>query len=281
MKKLFTILFLLIVSSVSSDLLAQTAYWKDGFEDTRFPSGSSSTLTATEVQDTNGVWILYCTYRTSSSSGLPIGTYDIRIAKPTTTGIPAGTFAYLVTPKVTEGVGKVTFYEGRSGKLVTIEKSSDEGKTWIFVDTVRTIKDSQTNPQYNTVNVNDNKANRIRFSNQWTSDCDIDEVTLYKYSGGNSVNNNKTFPIEFKLDQNYPNPFNPSTNISFSLPVGSNIKIAVYNTIGQEIAVLREGFLPAGYHEVSFKGNNLPTGIYVYRLIMPGQILSKKMVLNK
>ena len=74
------------------------------------------------------------------------------------------------------------------------------------------------------------------------------------------------FPLAFVLMQNYPNPFNPSTKIKFSLPKPETVKIEVYDIIGQKIQTLLNKTMPAGYHEVQFNGQNLSSGIYLYRI---------------
>jgi len=73
-------------------------------------------------------------------------------------------------------------------------------------------------------------------------------------------------PEDFVLSQNYPNPFNPLTKIRFDLPKPVTVKIKVYNIIGQKIKTLLDKPMPAGYHEVEFNGQNLSSGIYLYRI---------------
>jgi len=73
-------------------------------------------------------------------------------------------------------------------------------------------------------------------------------------------------PTAFVLTQNYPNPFNPSTEIRFGLPVAANVRLAVFNVLGQEVALLASGVLPAGVHSRTFDAAVLPAGIYFYRL---------------
>jgi len=94
-----------------------------------------------------------------------------------------------------------------------------------------------------------------------------------------SVEATPEIPAQFELEQNYPNPFNPSTNISFSLNKEGMTKLVVYNLIGQEVATLLNRSMQAGNHSMKFDASNLPTGVYIYRLITPEQSLTKKMML--
>ncbi len=71
-------------------------------------------------------------------------------------------------------------------------------------------------------------------------------------------------PVEFVLNQNFPNPFNPSTSITFSLPVNSNVQISLYNTLGQKIAELVNLNFPAGTHQVDYTVKGLSSGTYIY-----------------
>jgi len=91
---------------------------------------------------------------------------------------------------------------------------------------------------------------------------------------------------EFALHNNYPNPFNPSTTISFNLPRPGNVRLAVFNVLGQEVKELTNGFYPAGKHEVTWDGTNssgvkAASGIYFYALQAGGTRMIKKMVLGK
>ncbi len=89
----------------------------------------------------------------------------------------------------------------------------------------------------------------------------------------------KTIPQNFVLEQNYPNPFNPSTNISFSLPMTSTVKLQVLDVLGHEVAMLINGRLEAGVHQITFVSQELSSGVYFYRLQAGAQVIMKKMVL--
>lgn len=87
--------------------------------------------------------------------------------------------------------------------------------------------------------------------------------------------------MSYQLSQNYPNPFNPATKIDYYLPSSGNIRLTIYNMLGEEISVLEEGYKAQGYHTANFNGNNLPSGIYIYRLNTGTINLTRKMILLK
>ena len=59
-------------------------------------------------------------------------------------------------------------------------------------------------------------------------------------------------PNQYELSQNYPNPFNPSTTIRFSLPKQTQLKINLYNMLGELVETIAEGNYEAGNHKVTF-----------------------------
>lgn len=92
-------------------------------------------------------------------------------------------------------------------------------------------------------------------------------------------------PKEFLLIQNYPNPFNPITHINFGLPARTWVQLKVYDMLGNEIANLIDEEKEAGYYSVDFSATsgatNLPSGVYIYQLAVPGFTQARKMVLTK
>ncbi len=86
---------------------------------------------------------------------------------------------------------------------------------------------------------------------------------------------------DYILFGNYPNPFNPATSISFELRKASELRLNIYNILGQFTAEAAGGFFNKGKHTVYFDGSELPSGIYFYSLESNGVRLTKKMALIK
>jgi len=105
----------------------------------------------------------------------------------------------------------------------------------------------------------------------------VDFNGTYAYSDEVEIEVNG--PLTFDLAQNYPNPFNPSTSIKYSVPESGNIRLSVFNIVGEEVAVLVNGFSQSGFFEVTFDASNLPSGVYLYKLQSANSVQMMKMVL--
>jgi len=88
-------------------------------------------------------------------------------------------------------------------------------------------------------------------------------------------------PTDFELSQNYPNPFNPTTAINFSLAKAGNVTLKVYNSLGQEVTTLVDGFKNAQNYKVTFDASKLSSGVYYYSLSSGNFVQTKKMMLLK
>lgn len=85
----------------------------------------------------------------------------------------------------------------------------------------------------------------------------------------------------YELGQNFPNPFNSTTLIRFSIPNAGIVRLTVYDLFGREVKSLVNCWQTAGNHRVSFTADNLPTGVYFYKLQAGDYSRTKKMILMK
>lgn len=102
----------------------------------------------------------------------------------------------------------------------------------------------------------------------------------YLFLAGLEKKENK-IPDVYLLYQNYPNPFNPITNIEFSIPGKSDVRIIIYDVMGKEITTLISERLQPGTYEAEWDGSNYSSGVYFYKLITADYTETRKMVLIK
>lgn len=157
---------------------------------------------------------------------------------------------------------------------------------------------------YNSYYDTDNFNSAIRYSNgtfataffafsiETASDVDFEGVLqatldwLQQQNPTAIENPDNNVPLTFVLEQNYPNPFNPNTTINFSIPGVSNVKIEVFNNLGQRIKTLVNKSYTSGSYSTSWKGldnnnNNVASGIYYYKMSTGDHFEFKKMLLIK
>ena len=91
----------------------------------------------------------------------------------------------------------------------------------------------------------------------------------------------QALPDDFKLLGNYPNPFNPETTIRVHLNEDAAVSLVVYDALGREVSRLMDGVQEAGTHEVVFQANDLPSGLYLYKLVSPAGAQTRTMLLMK
>ncbi|MBI2419637.1 MAG: T9SS type A sorting domain-containing protein [Ignavibacteriales bacterium] len=80
---------------------------------------------------------------------------------------------------------------------------------------------------------------------------------------------------------NYPNPFNPETRIKFYLPDAQQVQLNLYNSLGQLLSVLDNGYKSSGEHELVFNGTGFPSGIYIIQLKSGTQLINRQVMLLK
>lgn len=116
------------------------------------------------------------------------------------------------------------------------------------------------------------------------SNYDICTIKYTQFTGIHPIGNE--IPADFKLFQNHPNPFNPVTKIRFDIPSvvnreTSNVKLVVYNILGEEITVLINQEMKPGSYEAEFNGNNFPSGLYFYKIVSENFSDTKRMMMVK
>ncbi len=155
------------------------------------------------------------------------------------------------------------------GEVKSIEKTEKTaGGQWNFLTGVELTRKGQI---------------KITLTNKASGTVAADAFRII-YRGKPNVVESLVQIKDFSLAQNYPNPFNPATRISFKLNKPGNVKLEVFNSLGQKIAVLENEYLSPGHYEVVFDADKYPalaSGVYYYRLDFNGESLTKPMVLLK
>ncbi len=107
------------------------------------------------------------------------------------------------------------------------------------------------------------------------------QVWVPKSLSGVKEKSSSSIPSRYHLHQNYPNPFNPATTISYDLPTSGQVRLKVFDLLGQEVGTLVDGYQEIGSHKVTFNVTNLPSGTYFCRLQTEGFVETRKMVVVK
>lgn len=123
----------------------------------------------------------------------------------------------------------------------------------------------------------------VSFLNENTGFSCVRNNIFKTTNGGNVYINNISsgIPDGFKLFQNYPNPFNPSTNIRYQIKNSGLVTLKIYDIRGKEISILINENQKPGIYEIQFDGDNLPSGVYFYRIRAGDFVQVKKMALIK
>mgnify|MGYP003323984772 FL=1 len=109
----------------------------------------------------------------------------------------------------------------------------------------------------------------------------IDEIWYNERPTGMGIADYAPIASKYELGQNYPNPFNPTTHIRFNIPETAGAKLTVFNIMGEAVANLVNGVVSAGGHTVSWNAENMPTGVYFYRLESGNFTQTRKLLLVK
>ncbi|MBN1559862.1 T9SS type A sorting domain-containing protein, partial [candidate division KSB1 bacterium] len=116
--------------------------------------------------------------------------------------------------------------------------------------------------------------------------CDMSTRGTVQIGAGSRVAENGSVVVDYSLSDNYPNPFNPTTSITYTTPIKGQVRLVVYNTLGQAIHTLVDEIVAAGKHTVTWNGANdlgqqMASGVYFYTLETESFYQTKKMMLIK
>jgi hypothetical protein len=145
-----------------------------------------------------------------------------------------------------------------------VEKKQASTDTWLKIASVKAADLSNSPKSYN---YTDKNAASGKYNYRLKM---LDNDGTFNYS--KVVEINVSAPKDFELSQNYPNPFNPSTRISYAIPFESNVKLILYNSIGEKVKELVNSFQNGGYYELTFDAKSMSSGVYFYTI----QALSKE-----
>lgn len=110
---------------------------------------------------------------------------------------------------------------------------------------------------------------------------DWSEVFSFTTKLTTTMDGGSDLPKEFSLEQNYPNPFNPTTIIEFALPQTSNVRLELFNVVGQRVATLVNETRQAGVHQIDLDASQFASGVYFYRLNTGNKEMTRSMTLIK
>jgi len=164
------------------------------------------------------------------------------------------------------------YYTG-DNYVPSVLRTVNFGETW----SLQTINESAPN-------VNVTSSSMVDKYNYYITGGTFQEGRIYHTNNGGSTSVNNTLAIKpsgFSLSQNYPNPFNPATSIKFTVPAKSNVNMKIYNALGKEVAEIINEVKSQGIYEVKFNAENLPGGVYYYKLFAGDLSETKKMILIK
>jgi len=111
----------------------------------------------------------------------------------------------------------------------------------------------------------------------------FDASVTWAMGGGTStaVEYSGNAPLQFTLHNNYPNPFNPMTTIPYSIPEQANVRLSVFNVLGEKVETLVDEIKPAGNYTARFYASGISSGVYFYRLEVGPRVAVKRLILLK
>ncbi|MFH0992149.1 MAG: YCF48-related protein [bacterium] len=230
----------------------------------------------------------YCTGFNSAT----YKTTDAGVTWTLLTGSPKGNCVYFVNSDV-GFVGGSGIWKTTNGGTSWVKQISDFAYSVFFFDTNKGIAVGLGGQIMNTTNGGSNwvgtwstamfDLNKVHFVSPTTGWIVGQYGTILKSTsdGATWIRQKESIPEQYVLFQNYPNPFNPASIIRYAIPKGVRVQLQVFDMLGRKLMSLVDTEQKAGYYEVSFNGNNLPSGVYLYTLIAGEYRAARKMLLTK
>lgn len=161
-----------------------------------------------------------------------------------------------------------------NNKAFHIERSKDN-QNW---ESIGVVAGSGTSTEKTSYYFNDNNVSAGRISYRLAQE-DYDGSIHYS----NIIEVEVGKPVQFEMSQNYPNPFNPSTLIRFAVPEDTQVRLEIYDALGNTVGTVVNEYLPAGYHSrtVEISKYKLSSGVYYYKLIAGNFNKTMKMIVLK
>ncbi len=251
-------------------------------------SRDSLTLFGAASANTNDQHTVTVKYRTSANCWND-GTNTLRFLHSSTAGfvVEAVNISFTVKPGKTHITSPTN---GTSGNPTVVllqwerTEGSDSYRIQLSADSLFNVVnlESTTNDTFTTLTgLNESQLYfaRVRGENAEELGDFSDAVSFHTTGTGTSVDHDTALPTEFSLEQNYPNPFNPVTAIGFSLPQAAYTSLEVFSALGERVALLWDGDLEAGRHEVRWDASGQASGVYFYRLTSGQFVAIKRTVL--
>lgn len=114
-----------------------------------------------------------------------------------------------------------------------------------------------------------------------TAEANAESITLEKALLAADAASSGIIPAKLFLEQNYPNPFNPSTMIRYGLPAQTNVRLSIHSLLGNQVKVVFEATQDPGIYTYDFSAQDLPSGMYFYRLQTDVGTLTRRMTISK
>lgn len=155
-----------------------------------------------------------------------------------------------------------------------VKKANGSKKTieeWQRIGFVQGSGNSNSNKEYSYIDKNLVGGSKLLYRLK-----QVDNDGQFEYS---DIVEAEVIPTQYELSQNFPNPFNPSTLINFSVPKQTQLRISLYNVLGELVYIIAEGVYETGFYKETINANSLASGTYICRLESKDFIKSRKILL--